>query len=221
MVDDRTAKVPGIHKSEAERLLREDGWSYFDVNLDCPITLQNMFERVILDKGHTIRHLPPESGTTILDLQARYRIIISGTPTFSNIEELCGIMTFIGNPRLDEVETLRTLRFTDKDMFGVLSPESSKELPPLDAVLYYFDPYKVSDTHPGAPLKYCASAMVKHIFNKIVSYSIAEKGSRPSQLLRRVMVRRTNSSVLNRRGWLMTSISCTISRCSCSVATRW
>ena len=85
-------------RRQAERLLQDEGIDYQSIDERCPHQLHGLFDRVILDEGHTIRHQSVDIGWVISNLGSRYRHILSGTPTFDGIEEFAGIMRFLRTP---------------------------------------------------------------------------------------------------------------------------
>ncbi|KAI4675893.1 uncharacterized protein J4E84_009868 [Alternaria hordeiaustralica] len=195
---DKRAKERRISKKEAAAELTSEGVSYKSIDVNCPHQMYGMIHRIILDEGHQIRLQSDEIGWAINHLGATYRHILTGTPTFNGLKEYCGLMEFLQNPALQDENYLRSLGFVDADFAKPASPVFAMGgTCPLDSILIKFNPYTVADDDRRAPLKYCQEAMVKYIFNPIVSPTMAEQGSKMSQVLRKIMLRRTHSSEIN------------------------
>lgn len=177
-----------------------DGTAYHSVDTDCPHQLFGLFERIILDEGHTIRHQSEDIGWAVSNTGSRYRHILSGTPTFNSIKEFSGIMRFLQNPQLGDKQYLLDMGFTEKEL-TTGTHEKPDDVTFLESTLYQGDPYLLNDDDPKAPLKYCAEAMDIYLFNKLYNkgsnFDTVEQGRRLSQVLKKVMVRRTHSSLLN------------------------
>ncbi|KAF2030155.1 hypothetical protein EK21DRAFT_89216 [Setomelanomma holmii] len=144
-----------LTKKAAERQLAEEFYVYTEVYTECPHQLSGLFDRVILDEGHEVRHESEEIGTTVVNLKGRYRHIITVTPAFNNLQEFSGLMVFLQNPKLHDAAYLESFRFTAAEISGVNTSKKGTGIAPLDAVLWQFNPYEVTDDHPKAPLKYC------------------------------------------------------------------
>ncbi|KAJ4326067.1 hypothetical protein N0V94_000229 [Neodidymelliopsis sp. IMI 364377] len=187
-------------KSQAEKALLDAGIVYKSVHKGCPHQLSSLFERVILDEGHIIRHQSDDVGFAISSINGRYRHILSGTPTFDGIEEFAGIMRFLQDPELDKEQRLRDMGFTKKQLRDGTHEKHGK-ITPLESALYWGDTYLLNDADPKAPLKFTAEAMNKYLFDKVynqgVGYSTEQQGLRLSQVLKKVMIRRTQTSLLN------------------------
>ncbi|KAF3043432.1 hypothetical protein E8E12_007269 [Didymella heteroderae] len=183
-------------KKETEKLLLNEGVTYHSVATEWPYQLHGLFERVILDEGHTIRHQSEDIG----------------------IEEFSGIMKFLQNPQLNDRQYLLEMGFTEELTTGTY--ENHGKVTFLESALFWKDPYLFGEDHPKAPLKYCAEAMDKYLFNKLYNkgfeFDTIEQGRRLSQVLKKVMLRRTHSSQLNGVpiGKTMSSVQRTIFECA-------
>lgn len=157
---------PGKSKKDAELWLQDPelNFVYDDIDIDCPYSLSKLFAHEILDEGHEIRHQSKEVSTTVNNLVGQRRHVITGTPTFNKLEELCGIMTFLENPDIYSLEYLLGLGYQKNEIDGLT--HNGEPVYYIAAALSRFDPYTVPDTHPRAPLKYCSMAMQMYIFNK-------------------------------------------------------
>lgn len=187
-------------KREAEKLLINEGVKYQSIHQSYPHQLHGLFERVILDEGHTIRHQSDDIGWAISNIGSKYRHILSGTPTFDSIEEFSGIMRFLQDPKLSQKEHLLAMGFTEKQLLEG-THERHGQITFLESALYWQDPYTLPDDDPKAPLKYCGEAMDKYLFCKTTNegrqFGVAEQGNRLKQVLQKVMIRRTQTSLLN------------------------
>jgi SNF2 family DNA or RNA helicase len=186
-------------KKQAEKLLLNEGIAYHSIDTRCPHQLFGLFERIIIDEGHTIRHQSEDIGWAVSNTGSKYRHILSGTPTFDNIEEFAGIMRFLQNPQLSEKKYLLDMGFTEKEL--VTGTYENRKVSYLESATFWNDPYLLDDSHPRAQLKFTAEAMEKYLFSKGYNqgkgFDTVEQGRRLSQVLKKIMIRRTHSSLLN------------------------
>jgi hypothetical protein len=111
-------KKTGTTKEDALASLKGLGFQEGDIVTDRPHYLGGLFMREFLDEGHEIRHQSKEIWLTVTSLEATYRHIISGMPTFNSLEGFTGLMKFLQNPILQDVVHLKSLGFGDKELFG-------------------------------------------------------------------------------------------------------
>jgi len=132
-----------------------------------------------------------EVGFTANSLNSKYRLIISGTPTFNKLEAFMGLMAFMQNRNLRNEGFLYSLGFKPEEV--------AHDDDCLWGVLRKFNPYEVPDDHSRACLRCYAQAMQMYIFNPLVVKTFAVQGQRMAQVLKKLMIRRTHSSKLNGR----------------------
>jgi SNF2 family DNA or RNA helicase len=187
-------------KKAAEDSLAQEGIRRNSVHEDCPHQLHGLFERVILDEGHTIRHQSDDVGFAVSNIGSRYRHILSGTPTFDNIEEFAGIMRFLQNPVLSQKKHLLEMGFTEHQLKNG-SHDRPGKVTPLESALYFVDPYSLADDDVKMPLRYTSEAMEKYLFNKVYNdskeFGTEEQGRRLAMVLQKIMLRRTQTSILD------------------------
>jgi len=170
LVDERKKKLKRdgqtATKRAAEVSLDEDGIRCHSVHEECPHQLHGLFERVILDEGHTIRHQSDDVGFAVSNIGSRYRHILSGTPIFDNIDEFAGIMRFLQNLVLGQKEHLLEMGFSEREL-TTGSHERPGKVTPLESVVYFCDPYSLADGNVKTPLRFTSEAMQRDLFNKL------------------------------------------------------
>jgi hypothetical protein len=159
---------------------------YYEPDPDFPGNVSGLIERLIIDEGHELRCKPLDLSTSIDWVEARYRLIVTATPTRKSITEFAGIMHYVQNPRLQERKYLESLGFSATE----LGDDNH-----LDTALRFFDPFLVADDDPKAQLRYCDVAMKEHVFNKKVEE--VEMGRRARCVLRKVLLKRSYASTVN------------------------
>lgn len=206
-----------LSPKEFAQALTDNEVDKFKVIVDNPNQLHGLFNRVILDEGHTIRNQSKEIGNTITSLGGSYRLIITGTPTVNKLDDYCGLIKFLQNSRVQDEAYLRELGFNDEDFAerpSYIQRYAIKDSP-LARVLHWNNPFALPDDDPRAVLRFTSEAAQLHIFVDEQIISMAEQGHLMSKILKHLIVRRTPSSTLggNTIGAILPSVQRMVFEC--------
>ena len=140
-----------------------------------PENLRNCFDFVTIDEAHMAKTLGANIHISLEWLYASKHIIVIATPMSNGVEDFRGYMPF--------------LEFREADEWW--SPESLADMDfDEDANLY-----DLADDHPAAKLQLTRRAVKDWIY--ALRVDPVTKGARLQKIWKRVMIRRTNSSMIS------------------------
>jgi SNF2 family DNA or RNA helicase len=143
-----------------------------------PSNLSGKFQDVILDEAHLLRNPDSSQSIAVRWLKATFYLCMSATILFNSINDFKGYIDLIipGDSECD----------WSKDSLDRLGVGPN------------VNPFSLESSHPGVVLQMTRGAIMRHIFNKNVTTTVA--GARIRKLFAQMMIRRTLTSIMTING---------------------